>query len=194
MAPFVRFTDSERRAPCAPTACTPHTDGMRPYADGMHPVRSNGFVGHVLVRGRRRVIRGRGRTLARTAVQLAPDPLADALRVPAPAVGETVDERQARPLVSSPSGHRGRGGRALVSATSRRTVAADSPTAPGSDRRSTAGQPVCTTALVTSSETSRISVSASGSSTPIPDRASLERAHLRARPTSVGSGRISSCT
>ena len=55
--------------------------------------------------------------------------------------------------------------------------------------RSTAGQPVCTTALVTSSEMSRISVSASGSSASIPDPASRERAHLRARPTSAGSGR-----
>ncbi len=118
-----------------------------------------------------------------------------------------------RPRCSSPSGRparrrgrvrvrrsprrpaqRGTGARPLRSATSRRTVTSSAASAPGSDSRRTAGQPVCTTALVTSSETSRISVSASGSSAPMPDPASRERAQRRARPTSAGSGRISNCT
>ncbi|CAM5666068.1 AraC family transcriptional regulator [Streptomyces badius] len=58
--------------------------------------------------------------------------------------------------------------------------------------RSTAGQPVWTTAFVTSSEISRMSVSASGSSSPIPEPIRRDRAHLRARPTSAGSGPTSS--
>ena len=128
-------------------------------------------------------------------VQLAPDALADALEDQPQRSARTSTRARPRPPVSSPSAHRGVGGRALVSATSRRTMAdrtvTDGRTA---DSRSTAGRPVWTTALVTSSETRRISVSASGSSSPIPDPASRERAHLRARPTSAGSGRISSCT
>ncbi len=82
---------------------------------------------------------------------------------------------------------RGRGGQALESATSTRTVPASAAPEPKSIR-STAGQPVCTTALVTSSEISRISVSATGSSSSIPEPTSLDRAHRRARPTSAGSG------
>ena len=94
-----------------------------------------------------------------------------------------------RPLVSSPSACRGAAARALASATSSRTVPRPPATAARrSSSRSTAGQPVCTTALVTSSEMSRISVSASGSSSPIPDPASRERAHLPGSPHLRGVG------
>lgn len=98
-----------------------------------------------------------------------------------------------RPLVSSPSACRWRGGRPLASTTSTRTVPTTAPD-PEKHIRSSAAAPVCTTALVTSSEISRISVSARGSSAPIPDPTSRDRAHRRARPTSAGSGRTSNCT
>lgn len=154
-------------------------------SDGLVRLVGEALVGHIGGRG----LRGR-----RAAVHLAPDALADALGVPAPAVREPVDQFQAAAVGLVALGVPGPRGQSLESATSRRTVPSDSPGTPGRERRSTAGHPVCTTALVTSSETSRISVSASGSSASMPDPASLDRAHLRARPTSAGSGRISSCT
>ncbi|CAM5499752.1 hypothetical protein SMICM304S_12097 [Streptomyces microflavus] len=116
-----------------------------------------------------------------------------------------------RPPAASPSGPRGRppasqppavGVVALRVARARRAVAgvgdldpdgparAGRPAPPNGIR--TAGQPVWTTALVTSSEISRMSVSASGSSSPIPDPTRRDRAHLRARPTSAGSRPTSS--